>query len=37
VTIIDAATGEVLRELTIDPTKDYQPTGKRPDSTRTKK
>jgi transposase InsO family protein len=25
--IIDAATGELLRELTIDPTKDYQPTG----------
>ncbi|MCU1407573.1 MAG: Integrase catalytic region [Glaciihabitans sp.] len=37
VTIINAATGEVLRELTIDPTKDYQPTGKRPDSTRIKK
>jgi hypothetical protein len=25
---IDAATGELLRELTIDPTRDYQPTGK---------
>jgi hypothetical protein len=28
VRIIDAATGELLRELTIDPTRDYQPTGK---------
>jgi hypothetical protein len=28
VRIIDAATGELLRELTIDPNKDYQPTGK---------
>jgi transposase InsO family protein len=27
VRIVDAATGELLRELTIDPTKDYQPTG----------
>lgn len=26
--IIDATTGELLRELTIDPTRDYQPTGK---------
>jgi transposase InsO family protein len=26
--IIDAATGELLRELVIDPTRDYQPTGK---------
>ena len=25
--IADAATGEILRELTIDPTRDYQPTG----------
>jgi transposase InsO family protein len=25
--IIHAATGELLRELTLDPTKDYQPTG----------
>ena len=25
--IINAATGELLRELTLDPTKDYQPTG----------
>jgi transposase InsO family protein len=27
VRIIHAATGELLRELTLDPTKDYQPTG----------
>lgn len=26
--VVDAATGELLRELTLDPTKDYQPTGK---------
>jgi len=25
--ILNAATGELLRELTLDPTKDYQPTG----------
>lgn len=25
--VIDAATGEVLRELILDPTRDYQPTG----------
>jgi Integrase core domain len=28
--VIDAATGELLRELTLDPTRDYQPTGKPP-------
>ena len=28
--IIDAATGELLRELTLDPTKRYQPTGRPP-------
>lgn len=28
VRILDATTGELLRELTIDPTRDYQPTGK---------
>ncbi len=27
ITIINAATGELLRELTLDPTRDYQPTG----------
>jgi hypothetical protein len=31
VIVADATTGEVLRELTIDPTKDYQPTGQGPD------
>jgi transposase InsO family protein len=28
VRVINAATGELLRQLTIDPTRDYQPTGK---------
>ena len=28
--IIDAATGELLRHLTLDPTRDYQPTGRPP-------
>lgn len=28
--VIDAATGELLRHLTLDPTKDYQPTGRPP-------
>jgi hypothetical protein len=27
VRVVDAATGELLRELVVDPTKDYQPTG----------
>jgi transposase InsO family protein len=26
--VIDAATGELLRELTLDPSRDYQPTGR---------
>ena len=30
VTVIDAATGEILRDLTIDPRRDYQPTGRPP-------
>ena len=30
ITIIDLTTGEILRELTLDPTRDYQPTGKPP-------
>jgi hypothetical protein len=30
VTVINAATGEILRDLTIDPRKDYQPTGRPP-------
>ncbi len=33
VTVINAATGELLRELTIDPTKDYQGTGQPPGPT----
>jgi transposase InsO family protein len=28
--IIDAATGELLRDLVLDPTRDYQPTGRPP-------
>ena len=28
--IINAATGELLRELVLDPTRDYQPTGRPP-------
>jgi transposase InsO family protein len=28
--ILNAATGELLRELTLDPTRDYQPTGQPP-------
>ena len=28
VRIINAATGELIRELTIDPTRDYQPLGR---------
>ena len=27
VTVVNAATGEILRDLTVDPRKDYQPTG----------
>jgi hypothetical protein len=34
--VIDAATGELLRELTIDPRRDYQPTGKPPGPTKKK-
>ena len=26
--IVDAATGELLRQLTLDPARNYQPTGK---------
>jgi hypothetical protein len=33
VRVNDAATGELLRELTIDPTRDYQPTGRPPGPT----
>ena len=28
--VVDAATGELLRELTLDPTRDYQPLGRPP-------
>ena len=28
--VINAATGELIRELIIDPTRDYQPTGRPP-------
>jgi transposase InsO family protein len=34
VRVIDAATGELLRELTIDPSRDYQPTGRPPGPAR---
>lgn len=34
--IINAATGELLRQLTLDPTKDYQPTGAPKGPTRKK-
>nr|WP_221377121.1 integrase core domain-containing protein [Actinoplanes polyasparticus] len=36
VRVIDAATGEILRELTIDPRRDYQPTGRPPGPAPTK-
>ncbi len=31
--VVHAATGELLRELTIDPRRDYQPTGRPPGPT----
>jgi transposase InsO family protein len=34
VRVIHAATGELLRELSLDPTRDYQPTGKPPGPAR---
>jgi hypothetical protein len=34
--VINAATGELLRELTLDPTRDYQPTGAPEGPTRNK-
>ena len=37
VRILAATTGELLRELTIDPRRDYQPTGHRPGPRRTQK
>jgi len=36
VRVVHASTGELLRDLTIDPTRDYQPTGKPPGPTRPK-
>jgi transposase InsO family protein len=33
VRVVNAATGELLRELTIDPRRDYQPTGRPPGPT----
>ncbi len=35
--VVDAATGDLLRELTIDPTRDYQPTGRPRGPAKTKK
>jgi hypothetical protein len=37
VRVVDAATGELLRELTIDPTRDYQPTRRPPGPSRHQK
>ncbi|WP_224280560.1 IS481 family transposase [Nocardioides lacusdianchii] len=34
ITLINATTGEILRELTLDPTRDYQPTGRPPGPTK---
>jgi hypothetical protein len=34
--VLDAATGQQLRELTLDPTRDYQPTGHPKGPTRTR-
>ena len=35
--VVNAATGELLRELTLDPSHDYQPTGRPPGPTRKTK
>jgi transposase InsO family protein len=37
VRVVNAATGELLRELTIDPRRDYQPTGRPPGPQRRRK
>jgi transposase InsO family protein len=37
VRVVNAATGELLRDLVIDPRRDYQPTGRPPGPTTTKK
>ena len=34
ITLINATTGEIIRELTLDPTRDYQPTGRPPGPTK---
>jgi hypothetical protein len=34
VTVVNAATGEILRDLIIDPRRDYQPTGRPPGPTK---
>ena len=34
VTVVNAATGEILRDLIIDPRKDYQTTGRSPSPTK---
>ena len=34
ISVLNATTGETLRELTLDPTRDYQPTGKPKGPTR---
>ena len=36
VRIINAATGELIRELTINPTRDYQPRGVKPGPKKTR-
>jgi hypothetical protein len=33
--VVDATTGHILRDLTLDPTRDYQPPGRTPGPTRT--
>jgi hypothetical protein len=34
--IINAATGDLIRQLTLDPTRDYQPRGVKPGPKRKK-
>ncbi|SEE88674.1 hypothetical protein SAMN04488554_3393 [Ruania alba] len=36
ITIINAATGEILRQLILGPTRDYQPTGRPPGPAHTR-
>ena len=33
--VIDAKTGQILRELVLDPSKDYQPLGRSPGPPKT--